>query len=66
MILTPEEFALYSGRIAGVTRLAAKPVPEAVIKKEGRVSSGVFMVYVRPNTEDSVWVSEVLGDGAGE
>ena len=24
------------------------------------------MVYVGANMEDSVWVSEVLGDGAGE
>jgi len=64
--LIPEEFALHSGRIGGATRLAANRVPEAVIKKEGRWSSDAFMVYVRANMEDPVWVSEVLGDGAGE
>lgn len=64
--LIPEEFALHSGRIGGATRLAAKRVPEAVIKKEGRWSSDAFMVYVRANMEDPVWVSEVLGGGAGE
>ena len=41
-------------------------MPEAVIKKEGRLSSDAFMVYVRANMEDPVWVSEVLGDGARE
>ena len=64
--LIPEEFALHSGRIGGATRLAARRVPEAVIKKEGRWSSDAFMVYVRANMEDPVWVSEVLEHGAGE
>ena len=64
--LIPDEFALHSGRIGGATRLAARGVPEAVIKKEGRWSSDSFMVYVRVNTEDPVWVSEVLEHGARE
>ena len=62
----PEDFALYSGKKGGATRLAAKRVPEAMIKQEGRWSSDAFMVYVRANTEYPVWVSEVLGEGAGE
>ena len=65
-ILIPEEFALHSGRIGGATRLAARGVPEAVIKKEGRWWSDSFMVYVRANMEDPVWVSEVLEHGAWE
>ena len=43
----PEEFAFHSKRIAGATRLAAKRVPEVVIKDEGRRSSDAFMVYKR-------------------
>ena len=62
----PEAFSLHSGRIGGGTRLAEKRVPEAMITKEERWSSDVFMVYVRANMEDPVWVSEVLGEGAGE
>ena len=64
--LVPEEFALHSGRIGGATRLAAKRISEAVIKTEGRWSSDAVMVCVRANTEDPVWVSEVLGEGGGE
>ena len=64
--LISEEVALHSGRIGGATRLAARGVPEAVKKKEGRWSSDSFMVYVRANMEDPVWVSEVLEHGARE
>ena len=64
--LIPEEFALRSGRIEVATRLAAKRVPEAVIKKEGMWSSDAIMVYIRANMEDPIWAAEVLGDGAGE
>ena len=63
--LKPEEFALHSGRIGGATRLAAKGVPEAVIKKEGRWSSNAFMAYVRANMQDPAWVSAVLEEGEG-
>ena len=52
--LIPEDFALHSGRIEGATRLAAKRVSDAVIKKEGRWSSDVFMVYVRANMKGTV------------
>ena len=34
--LIPEEFALHSGRIVGATKLAARGVTEAVVKKDGR------------------------------
>ena len=34
--------------------------------KKRRRSSYSFMAYVRANTEDLVWVSEVLEHGAGE
>ena len=34
--LIPKQIVLHSGRIGGATRLAAREVPEAVIKKEGR------------------------------
>ena len=63
--LRPEEFALHSGRIGGATRLAAKGVPGAVIKKEGRWSSDAFLVYVRANMQDPAWVSAVLEEGGG-
>ena len=56
----PEDSALHSGKIGGGTRLAAKRVQEAVIKKNGTWSSGAFMVCVRANMEDPVWVLEVL------
>ena len=39
-------------------------VPEAEINNEGRWSSDSFIVYVRGNMEDPVWVSEVLEHGA--
>ena len=64
--LIPDEFGLHSGRTGGATRLAARGVPEAVIKKEGRGSSDSFMVSVRANMEDPVRVSEVLEHGAWE
>ena len=50
-------------RIGGATRLAAKTVPEEVLKKEGRWSSDTSLVYVRANMEDPLWVSELSGDG---
>ena len=62
--LGPEEFPSISGWIGGRTKLAAKPVREAVIKKERRWSSDAFMGYVRANMKDPVWVSEVLGEEA--
>ena len=67
--LVPEEFVLHSGRIGGATRmaareLAARGLPEAVIKKEGRWLSDSFMVYVGANMEDPVWVPEMLEHGA--
>ena len=62
--LIPEEFALHSGRIGGATRLAARRLPEAVIKKGGRWSPDSFMVHVRANMEDPVGVSEVFEHGA--
>ena len=64
--LIPEESTLHLGRVGGATRLAARGVPESVIKKEGKWSSDSFMVYVRANMEDPVWVSEVLEHGARE
>ena len=62
----PENFALHSGRIGGATRLAARTVPQVVIKKEGRSSSDSLKLYVRANVENPVWVSEVVEHGAGE
>ena len=64
--LIPEEFALHSKILGGATQLAARGVPEAVIKKKRSWSSDSFMVYIRANMEDPVWVSEVLEHGAGE
>ena len=64
--LIPEEFAFHSRRIGGATRLAARGVPEVVIKKEERWPSDSFIVYARANMEDPVWVSEVLEHGAWE
>ena len=66
MCIRDSDFTLHSGRIWAGTRLAETRVPEAVIKKEGRWSSDAFTAYVRENMEDPVWVSEVLGEGAGE
>ena len=53
-------------RIGGATRLAAKPVPGAVLKKEGRWSSDASLVYVRANMEDPLWASEWSGGRAVE
>lgn len=64
--LNPKEFALHSGRIGGATRLAARGVPEAVIKKEGRWASDSFLVYVRANMRDPELVSAVLEEGKRE
>lgn len=61
----PEHFALHSGRIGGVTRLAAMGVAEAVIQKEGRWSSDAYKAYVIANMEHPVLVSGVLEAGAG-
>lgn len=40
-------FVAFGGILWGATRLVAKRVPEAVIKKEGRWSSDAVMVYFR-------------------
>ena len=63
--LTPEEFALHSGRIEGSTRLATRRGPEAVIRKEGRWSSDSFMVCVRTNMEDPVFMGRCWSMGWG-
>ena len=64
--LIPEELVLHSERIGGATKLVARGVPEAVIKKEGRWPSDSFMVYFRANMEDPFWVSDVLRHGVWE
>ena len=63
--LVPEKFALHSGRIGGITRLAALGASPLVIQREGRWSSSAFIVYVRANMEDPQWVSEVLSGEKG-
>ncbi|CAM9766881.1 unnamed protein product [Choristocarpus tenellus] len=47
--LRPEEYALNSGMIGGVTRLATMGVSETVIQREGRRKWSAFMAYVRAN-----------------
>ena len=44
--LVPEEFALHSGRIEGVTRLAAMGACPLVIQRKERWSFSAFTVYV--------------------
>ena len=58
--LIPEEFALHSGRIEGVTRLVAMRASPLVIQRKGGWSSNAFMTYVRGNMEDLRWVLEVV------
>ena len=63
--MVPEEFALHSGRIGGATRLAEKGASALVIQREGRWKSDAFMVYVRANMEDPMWVSRILVEKEG-
>lgn len=51
-------------RGGGGTKLAAKLVPEAGIKKKNMWSSDALMVYVAENMECPVRVSGMLGDGS--
>ena len=56
----PAQFALYSGRIGGATKLAAKGISELQIQRAGRWKSRALMVYVRDSGEGAQKVSATL------
>lgn len=58
-----ERFVLHSGRTGGAMVLATKGAKWVMIKKEGRLSSDVFMTSVRANVEDGRLVSRLLVQG---
>ena len=64
--LIPQKIALHSGKIGGATRLAARRVPEVVIKKNDGGRRTHLSRNVRANVENPVWLSGRLEHGAGE
>ena len=62
--LIPEEFALHCGRIGAGNKAGREKGDRRSDQEENcRWSLDAFMVCVRANMEDPVWVSEVLGEG---
>lgn len=58
----PAEYALHTGRIVGVTPLAAQGIPELQIQKAGRWKSRAFTAYVRAAGKGADHVSPALAN----
>ena len=58
----PEEYALNSLKIRGVTNLSTGGAASAVLKREGRWASGGYGGYVGIHGKYAQWVSRVMVD----